>query len=660
MKRIEVNDPESHSAEIVAENIRRLTAMFPELMTEGPDGVVVNVDALKQLIGDKTVTDCDEKYGLNWHGKRQAIQFAGASSTGTLRPFPAESVNWDTTQNLMIEGENLEVLKLLQKSYKGKVKIIYIDPPYNTGKDFVYLDDYKDSIGNYLELTGQAEGGKQIGSNTEASGRFHTNWLNMMNPRLRLAQNLLREDGVLFISINDYEFANLREICNEIFGQENSLTESPTTLVWQQSGTTAGHYAVAHEYILAYAKNKTKLPFFSLPDYGANSVIAHGALKRISRANPASEIVFPAGFECEATNRVFKGQIGGSEKEYITGKMIVKAGRLTRPVTIKAGWAMKRQVLEWLKGNETFDTKNQKVKRFYFNGEGMLWYEKERGTIHPKTIVPTDVGTTKTGSDELEDLFGARVFSFPKPSSLIAWLLSYSCNKEDIVLDFFAGSGTTGHAVMKQNCADGCQRRFILAQLPEPLDPDNPDQKAAADYCDKLGKPRTIAEIAKERLRRAANKVKDENGSYTGDLGFRVFKLDTTNIREWDPGAQHLDQALLDNTEHIKTGRTDEDLLYELLLKLGLDLCMPIQQKSVAGKTVYSIGGGRLLVCLATTIARDEAISLAHSIVEWRKELAPVDDSSVVFRDSAFVDDVAKTNLTAILEQALITNVRSI
>jgi len=660
MDRIGANDARAVSADVIAENIRQLKTLFPELVTEGPAGIAVNEDVLKQLVGDQTVTDSEEKYGLNWHGKRAARRLALTPSTGTLRPCPDESADWDTTQNLMIEGDNLEVLKLLQKSYSGKVKLIYIDPPYNTGKDFVYPDNFQDSIKNYLNLTEQVEGGKKIGSNTEASGRYHTDWLNMMYPRLRLARDLLRDDGIILISINDYEFANLREVCNGIFGEENSLTEAPTTLIWQQSGTTAGHYASAHEYILAYARNEAALPFFSLSDYGENSAIAHGALKKISRANPASEITFPAGMECEATEAAFEGEIGGSEKEYISGRMIVKAGKLASPVTIKAGWAMRNQILEWLEGEETFDTKGQRVKRFFFNREGILWYEKERGTVHPKTIIPSDLGTTKTGSDELESLFGAHVMSFPKPSSLMAWLFSYSCNNEDLVLDFFAGSGTTGHAVMTQNAADGGNRRYILVQLPERLDPDNIDQKPAADFCDKLGKPRTIAEITKERLRRAAKKVKEENSLFSGDLGFRVFKLASTNIREWDPNPENVSDSLLDSVEHLKTDRTEDDILYELLLKRGLDLCVPMETRVIAGKTVHSIGAGTLIVCLAPGISRDEAEPLAQGIIAWHKELAPAGDTTCVFRDSGFVDDVAKTNLAAILQQAGLEHVESL
>lgn len=662
INRITPESPEAHSADLVAENIERFKDLFPELITEGPEGLSVNVDVLKQLVGDKTVTDCDEKYGLNWHGKRCARQLALIPSTGTLRPALEESENWDSTQNLFIEGDNLEVLKLLQKSYAGKVKLIYIDPPYNTGKDFVYKDDFHDNIKNYKKLTGQVdEKGSPLTTNTETSGRFHTDWLNMMYPRLKLAHSLLKEDGILFVSIDDRELSNLRTILNEIFGEENSLTETPTALIWPQSGTTAGHFAKSHEYILAYAKNKETLSYFSLCEY-KNRIIRHSALKKISSANPASEIAFPKGVEFEGEDAIFEGEIGGSEKQYIKGKMIFRNGKLAEPVSVKAGWAMRNQILSWLEGKDTYDSKGQKIIRFYFNSQGILWYEKERGTIHPKTILnKEEVGTTKQGSTEVKNLFGkAGLFDFPKPSRLITYLCSFSTKKDDIILDFFAGSGTTGHAVMAQNAKDGGNRRYILVQLPEPLDPENKEQKTAAEFCHKLGKPCTIAELTKERLRRAAKKIKQEHPDWDGDTGFRVFKLDSSNIKAWNPQPEDVEAQLEAFVDHLEEGRTEADLLYELLLKLGLDLCVPIEQKEIAGKTVHSIGGGVLMTCLAEKITSEETEALGQGMVEWHREQVPAGDTTCVFRDSAFENDVAKTNLAAILEQAGIANVRSL
>ena len=473
----------------------------------------------------------------------------------------------------------------------------------------------------------------------------------------------MREDGTLFISIDDREMHHLRTILNEIFGEENSLTETPTTLIWPQSGTTAGHFAKAHEYILAYAKHKEACPYFSLSEYkNGSEIIKHGALKRISSANPASEITFPPGIDFEGENAVFEGEIGDSEKQYLKNSMVFKNGKLAEPVTISAGWAMRNQIVSWINGEETFDSKGQRIIRFYFNSQGILWYEKERGTIHPKTILKKeDVGNTKTGSTEVKDLFGTGgLFDFPKPSKLISYLISFTTQKDDIILDFFAGSGTTGHAVMAQNAKDGGNRRYILVQLPEPLDPDKKEQKTAAEFCDELGIPRTIAELTKERLRRAAKKIKEEHPDWHGDTGFRVFKLDSSNIKAWNPQPEDLEHALLEHIEHILPDRTEADLLYEILLKLGLDLCVPIETREITGKTVYSIGGGVLMACLDKKITANDVEELGLGIVKWHKELNPAGDTTCVFRDSAFETDVAKTNLAAILEQNGITHVRSL
>jgi adenine-specific DNA-methyltransferase len=287
-----------------------------------------------------------------------------------------------------------------------------------------------------------------------------------------------------------------------------------------------------------------------------------------------------------------------------------------------------------------------------------LQYEKMKGTIHPKSIISNV--TTKKGTQELESLGLNNIFDYPKPVKLIKDLVSYACQANDIILDFFAGSGTTGHAVMAQNAADGGYRRYIVVQLPEPLNPETKDQKIAAEFCDKLGVPRTIAELTKERLRRAAKKIKEEHPDWNGDTGFRVFKLDSSNIKAWNPRPEDLEDSLLEHIDHILPDRTEADLLYELLLKLGLDLCVPIESKEIVGKTVHSIGGGVLMACLAERISVDDVEALGQGIVEWHKELAPAADTTCVFRDSAFENDVAKTNLTAILEQHGIIQVRSL
>lgn len=636
MKKLTQNDPETRSPDGVAENIQRLKTLFPELVTEGPNGAAVNVDVLKALVGDATVTDADEKYGLNWHGKRRARQLALTPSTGTLRPCPEDSVDWDTTQNLMIEGDNLEVLKLLQKSYAGKVKLIYIDPPYNTGEDFVYPDRFQDSIKNYLELTGQVEGGAKISSNTEASGRFHTDWLNMMYPRLRLAHSLLRKDGLIFVSINDVEVARLRIMLDEIFGEENFEGHIHWRRRHNQPNDPTKMLALVAEHILVYARDKAaykaagvgKIALtgkFSNPDNDPRGDWASKPWK-VGTDQSGSRYVITT-----PTGRVYDEEWMGDESTY---QALLNDNRIIFP-----------------------DGGNGAPRKKYFR-----WEREQEGQCATNWWSHDQFGHNQGANTLMNDLFGEKnLFSNPKPVELIEGILDVSNTKDDdIVIDFFAGSATTAHAIIRKNAADGGSRRYILVQLPEPLDPENKEQKVAADFCDKIGKPRNIAELTKERLRRAAKKIKDENPTYTGDLGFRVFKLDSSNIRAWEPDLDNLDQTLLDSVEHIKPDRTESDVLYELLLKLGLDLCVPIESRTFAGKEVHSVGGGVLMACLAPKIERAEVEALAQGIVDWHKALAPAGDTTCVFRDSAFADDVAKTNMAAILEQHGITNVRSL
>lgn len=636
MQIIDAASPLAQSADLVSGNIEQLKALFPELITEGSNGASVNVDVLKALVGDKTASDAEEKYGLNWHGKRRARQLALTPSTGTLRPCPEESVDWNTTQNLMIEGDNLEVLKLLQKSYAGKVKLIYIDPPYNTGKDFVYPDNFQDNIKNYLELTGQAEGGRKVSSNTEASGRFHTDWLNMMYPRLKLARNLLREDGALFVSCDDGEVENLRSLLNEIFGEESFVAQ----FVWRARQFTDArantNVSTDHEYILAYARESE----FSL----------RGIERDESKfSNPDND---PRG---PWMSRSILGLATRDQRPNLHYDLIEPVTGRQFPPNPATGWRYSRERMTQLiaEGRILFPSKDDGRPR-----EKKFRSEMQSEFIAFRTVI--DGVYTADGTQEIRDIFGAEVFSFPKPSELLRRIVEQTVGEGDLVVDFFAGSGTAGHAVMAQNAVDEGKRRYILVQLPEPLDVGNRDQGVAATYCDELGKPRNIAELTKERLRRAAAKIKADKPMLTGDTGFRVFKLDTSNIRAWNPNPADLEQTLFVHQDHLVDGRTESDILYELLLKLGLDLCVPIEKRSVHGKDVHSVGGGVLMACLAERITRDDVELLAQGIVSWHEELQPAGDTTCVFRDSAFADDVAKTNMAAILEQHGIQNVRSL
>lgn len=575
------------------ELLDQLRKNFPEIFSEGK----IDVKKLKKTFGEQ-VDESEERYGLTWAGKTDCFREIQEPTTCTLVPDKKESVDFDKTENIFIEGDNLEVLKVLQRSYYGKIKMIYIDPPYNTGNDFVYNDNFKESKADYRERSGQNDNCRQtaLQKNTKDSGHFHSNWLNMMYPRLFLARNLLRQDGVIFISIDDNEVHNLRMIMNEIFGEENSLTESPTALIWQRSGTTAGHFSNAHEYILCYAKSKVDTPFFHLKDYGSEKIISHGALKKISRANPESEITFPAGMDFEGEDATFEGVIGGSEKQTINGKMIFKGGKLQKPVSISAGWGMKEQVLSWISGEDTFDTKGQRVLRFYFNKEGILWYEKERGTVHPKTILPSNLGSTKTGTQELVTLFGSKFFDYPKPSALLRYLASFSSHEDDIMLDFFAGTGTTAHAVMALNAEDGGNRKCISVQLDEPTDENSEAYKAGY---------KNIAQLARERIRRAAKEIKKEHKDKKLDLGFKAFKIHKSNFKIWENNIQN-EKELLEqmkmSIDNLKKGAKMENVLYELILKLGLDLNIQTEKKTVAKKEYFLLNEGEVAICLEEKI----------------------------------------------------------
>lgn len=644
MQKIEANDTAAQSLDIVSDNLSQLQALFPEAFSEGK----IQFDTLRQLLGG-AVDEADEKYGLNWHGKRRARQIALTPSTGTLRPCPDDSADWATTQNLMIEGDNLEVLKLLQKSYAGKVKLIYIDPPYNTGKDFVYPDDFRDSMKNYLELTGQVDGsGKKMVSNTESNGRFHTDWLSMIYPRLRLARNLLSEDGVILISLDDTEAANIRLLLNEIFGEEMFIGTFP----WRSRTAKADvPFGVSNdvEWVIAYGRplflagRAGERKYFESSDFESRwrlSDLTKQTTKDerpnsyFTMVNPKDGAKYPAN-----ANRTWS-ITEDTFPDYLAKGKIVFPGdypflRLSKPAF------------------RVFETED-KEKALRKHGT-----EEVRMSI--STYLPEkDVGRTEHGSKEIRELFDAQVFSFPKPVPLIQFFIENCTDKNSLVMDFFAGSGTTGQAVLEQNLLDGGNRRYLLVQLPEPLDSDSNEQKTAANFCTKLRKPLVISELTKERLRRAAKSVKARNPTYTGDVGFRSFKLDSSNITQWESNRDNLAESLFANQDHLRRGRTEADLVYEIVLKLGLDLCVSMETRQIAGKTVGAIGGGVLMVCLSESIKDDDIEGLAAGIVKFNQDLRPVGRTTFIFKDGAFGGDSAKLNLSSILEQHLDCNVKSI
>ncbi len=648
--------------DIVAENVGKLKELFPEAFTEGK----VDFEALKEVLGT-FVDDRDERYSFTWNGKSKARMIAQTPSTGTLRPCKEESVDWDSTQNIFIEGDNLEVLKLLQKSYHKKVKMIYIDPPYNTGKDFVYKDNFKDNIKNYKEITGQVDGeGRNLSNNPETSGRYHTDWLNMMYPRLKLARNLLKDDGVIFISIDDNELFNLSKLCDEVFGEENfvsllSVENNP------KGRKNSKFVSVSNDYCLIYAKEKESSCFVenipkSINDMtlDENGNYIHNSGKRV--------LVGENSFNKEVSDR-------SSDKHfsvyYLKDKndlKIVKESTLTdvnqeliddgysRYVSHRNGAFIENTYtqakLTELFGDNALEFKEDKIFEKNFSSsiriKSMLVNREYDALVNNESCrFKIDVKTTSAGT-YLKELFGsaAPVFSAPKNVGLIKLLATLFEENDCLILDFFAGSATVADAVMQINHNDEGNRKYILTQLPELCDKKSEGFKAGY---------KTIAEISKERIRRSAAKIKEENPEYNGDLGFKVFKLDSTNIKPWEVDFDLTERTLEDYISNIKTDRREENVLYEILLKYGLDLTLPVTEHVIAGQKVFDIGMGALIICLSDAIF----LEVVEGIAKLKDELNP-EIMRVVFKDSGFEDDVVKTNAVQILKQAGINDVRSL
>ncbi len=653
MEKLTAQSPESRSADPVAENLAQLQALFPEVFTEDK----VNFEVLKQLLGG-LVDEREEKYGLNWHGKRRARQIALTPSTGTLRPCPKESVDWATTQNLMIEGDNLEVLKLLQKSYAGAIKLIYIDPPYNTGNDFIYPDNFQNNIKNYLEITGQLGDGQKTSSYTETSGRFHTDWLNMMYPRLKLARNLLRDDGVICISIDDSESDRLKAICNEIFGEENHLITLYIQVRYaEKTLAEKNDYQKLIEHIHIYQKHNF-VPNKDSEDYTVDKFCWKIVEKGIGRKEVIGKRDVQIFLDGEYEIIKVPSHIDALKETWATGT-VLKAnasgkyfGDHLAPRKDSDGLGVLYKVTgigedglgyRYFTGPKRSDA----TKGKFFSGvPNDRRKELESGESKKyKPILNMHDFSDAFGNCRHEG--GIEFGAGKKPVALLKKLISMATasSGQDIVLDFFAGSGTTGHATLEMNAEDDGDRRFILIQLPE--------------ITNRVDFP-TISSMTKARLRNVSTKMRLENPLFIGDIGFRSFKLDTSNIRAWEPEADDLSGTLMDAVEHIHEGRTEDDILFELLLKLGLDLTVPIDHRIIHGKAVHSIGGGVVLICLDQTIGAQDYEPLALGMASWHKELAPAGETTFVFLDNAFIDDVVKTNLTAILSQQGLDNVRSL
>ncbi len=623
--------------DIVAENVGKLKELFPEAFTEGK----VDFDALKRVLGE-FVDDRDDRYSFTWNGKERARMVAQTPSTGTLRPCKEESVDWDTTQNVFIEGDNLEVLKLLQKSYHKKVKMIYIDPPYNTGNDFVYKDNFKDNIKNYKAITGQVDGkGRNLSNNPETSGRYHTDWLNMMYPRLMLARNLLKDDGVIFISIDDGEIANLRKICDEIFGEENFIT----AFGWEKKKKPSflnKNLGTKFEYICAYAKNREETSAFSV------ELTTEGKKYPFNNAgNSLAILTFPTQsvkFNMTDTTVTPQDMSEGKIKTKLLDELTIVNGTNIEPFKLEGEWRYSQTKL-----NEIVDAKEEIViSKIPFRPNHIKKGSEIKKMHNLLSIAHYSIPTNEDADAEQVELMGSSYFDYAKPVGLINLLTKaflYS-DEESVVLDFFAGSGTTGHSVISYNQQSKSCHKFLLIQLPEGID--QQDNAYKSGY-------KTIAEISKERIRRAATKIKEENPDYNGDLGFKVFKLDSTNIKPWEVGSNLMEKTLEDYISNIKPERREEDILYEVILKCGLTLTLPITEHTIAGQKVFDVNRGTLLVCLSDSISPEVAIGIVKLKDEFNLEI-----ECVVFKDSGFKDDEEKTNAFQNLKQAGIPAVTSL
>lgn len=570
------------------EKIKALQEILPEVFTEGK----IDWEKLKATLGED-INFSNERYVLNWAGKSDAFKVLQTPSSKTLVPVKDESVNFDETENIFIEGENLEVLKVLQKSYFGKVKMIYIDPPYNTGNDsFIYPDKFSETKDEYQRRVGDKdeEGymtkDGMFRKNSKENGQYHSNWLNMMMPRLYLAKNLLRQDGVIFISIDDNEVHNLRLLMNEIFGEENFICQ----LIWnKQHSQQQGLFKKYHEYVLLYAKNEGLHSNIS----GGDGIIDAGALKKISRGNPESTFTFPKGVRFEADNGTeISGTFGDAEKvTVVEGRFICENGKTKESVTLSAGWTQKEQMTKFFKGEEVYDTKGQKVIEFYFNSKGKLKCKKERSKITPSTILP-EYGMVSAQTGYVASLFdNTPVFDNPKPLKMMVDFIDWFCNDDDIILDFFGGSGTIGEAVLNANS----NPKFIVIQLDEKIDSTSESGKNAL----KLGFE-SISQLSRERIKKAIDKLKIKQSLFDNkkDLGVKILKLEDSNFKQWQQiEGKNLD-ALAEQmklfVDPVPESATIENMVYELMLKSGKDLNSKIEKQD----GFFSVNAGELVLML--------------------------------------------------------------
>ncbi len=612
------------SPDLVNENFEKLAALFPNCVTESAEGKAIDFDLLKQELSHAVIDGNRERYRLEWPGKREAVVTANLPTTKTLRPVREDSVDFDNTENLYIEGDNLEVLKILQESYFGKVKMIYIDPPYNTGNDFVYRDNFTGDKDEELFESGQIdEYNRKLVANPEVSGRYHSDWLSMMYPRLKLARNLLTDDGVIFISIDDNEVHNLRKICDEVFGEGNFVAE----LIWERAyapKNDAKYISNSHDYVVMYTKLLNEFKIGRLPR-------TEEANARYSNPDKDPRGVWkPSDMSVKTYN---------AECDYVIS---TPSGRTVEPPTGRCWSLSKKAFFERLADNRIWFGNDgnsvPSIKRFLSE----LKYE---GMAPTSIMFYKDVGHSQEGAKEVTALLKSGAFDGPKPLRLLNRLLTLAnTNKDDIILDFFSGSSTTAHAVMQLNVEDGGNRKYIMVQLPELTDEKSEAHKAGY---------KNICEIGKERIRRAADKVKEEkrlkaekdgmfaNVEDTQDYGFRVYRLADSNMKDVYYRPQDYKQETLDMfVDNIKPDRTPDDLLAQVMLNWGLPLSYRIEQVTINEKQIFKVAQDSLFACFDKGI--DEAFA---------KEIAKEKPLRIVFRDNGFASDTAKTNVQQLLKQ---------
>lgn len=646
-----MNKMDGKSKDLLKENIEQMKQLFPEVCCEDK----IDFDKLKQVLGEY-VDDDRERYNFTWNGKGRSLRLSQTPSLGTLRPCKEESKDWDSTQNLYIEGDNLEVLKLLQKSYYGKIKMIYIDPPYNTGNDFIYKDDFTQSIESYKEVTGQLdEEHTPITTNSESSGRYHTDWLNMMYPRLRLARNLMSKEGIVFIYIDEHEICNLSKICDEVFGENNSLG----TVIWDKRNPKGDSKGISyqHESILIYAKNREcflKNNIMQRPKKNAEKILQKSKLfyNRICENYTLEECNIDFGKWVQT-----QSDFSGGEKAY---NKIDSKGNVYRAVS-----------MAWPNKNPAPSNYFFKLKHPITGGDcalpsrgwrypdstmqellekGVILFGKDECTVPNRKYLLKDnmfeniTSLLYYGGSDTELLAKLEIpFDTPKVVEICKEHIQAFTGKHDIILDFFSGSATTAHAVMQLNAEDGGNRRFIMVQLPEVCGEKTEAYKAGY---------KNICEIGKERIRRAGEKIKaeieeenaqlkiDEEPKKVPDIGFRVFKLDSSNLKKWQPDYDDLEKTLLDSIENYVEGRSELDVVYEIILKMGLDLTYPVDELDVNGRKIYSVAFGALMICLDDHITKEIADGMISLYQEYQPELW-----KVVFKDNGFENDSAKTNI---------------